>query len=103
MTEHSDLLSNLLPDDSILADRGFVIKDSVATCCANLEIPAFTRGKTQIDAIEVEQTRRVANVCIHVERMIGNIRQKYSLVSATQPIDFVLVDDEKKLYLVWIR
>ena len=26
---------------------------------------------------------------IHVERVIGNIRKKYSLLSDTQPIDFV--------------
>ena len=34
-----------------------------------MSIPAFTRGKTQMDAIEVEQTRRIANVRIHVERL----------------------------------
>ena len=47
---------------------------------ANMSIPAFTRGKTQLDAIEVEQTRHIANVRIHVERLIGNIRQKYIFV-----------------------
>ena len=26
---------------------------------------------------------------IHVERVIGNIRQKYSILGCTQPIDFV--------------
>ena len=39
----------------------------------------------------MEQTRRIANVCIHVERVIGNICKKYSILSATQPIDFVTV------------
>ncbi len=33
--------------------------------------------------------RKIANVKIQVERVIGNIRQKYSILSATQPIDFV--------------
>ncbi len=42
----------------------------------------------------MEQTRRIANVRIHVERVIGNIRQKYSILSGTQPIDFVTVEDK---------
>ena len=41
----------------------------------------------------MEQTRRIANVRIHVERVIGNIRKKYSFLGATQPIDFVTVEN----------
>lgn len=94
LTEHSRLLNNLLPGDTVLADRGFDIKDSVGVYCANLTIPAFTKGKDQLSGIEVEQTRKIANVRIHVERVIGNIRQKFSLLSATQPIEFVAVEEE---------
>ena len=61
LTENSGLLQNLLPGDTILADRGFDIKDSVALYQANMSISAFTRGKTQLDTIEVEQTRQIAN------------------------------------------
>ena len=83
----SGLLQNLLPGDTILADQGFDINDSVALYQASMSIPAFTRGKTQMDAIEVEQTRRIANVRIHVGRLIGNIRQNYSFLSAMQWTD----------------
>ncbi len=89
ITEHCSLLQNLVPGDTILADRGFDIEDSVGSYCSSLKIPAFTKGKTQLSGIEVEQSRKIANVRIHVERVIGNIRQKYSILSATQPIDFV--------------
>ena len=37
----------------------------------------------------MEQTKQFANVRIQVERVIENIRKKYSVLSATQPIDFV--------------
>jgi len=73
----------------VLADRGFDIKDSVGLYCATVTLPAFTKGKKQLSGIEVEQTRRIANVRIHVERAIGNVRKKYSLLSMCQPIDFV--------------
>ena len=62
ITENSNLLSYLLPGDVILADRGFDIKDSVGLYSATVTIPAFTKGKKQLDGIEVEQTRTIGNV-----------------------------------------
>ena len=59
--------------------------------CSTIKIPAFTKGKKQLSGLEVEQTRRIANVRIHVERVIVNICKKYSILSATQSIDFVTV------------
>ena len=99
ITEHCSLLSNLVPGDTVLADRGFDISDSVGLYCSTLKIPAFTKGKSQLSGIKVEQTRNMANVRIHVERVIGNIRKKFSLLSATQPIDFVTSPDESKTLL----
>ena len=90
LTEECGLLEKLNPGDVILADRGFDIQESVGLFCARIKIPAFTKGKKQLSGIEVEQTRRIANVRIHVERVIGNIRKKYGILSATQPIDFVV-------------
>ena len=87
LTENSGLLNHLIPGDTILADRGFDIEDSVGIYCARVSIPAFT--KKQLTGIDVEQTRRIANVCIHVERVIGTIRQKHTFLSGTQPIDFI--------------
>ena len=90
LTENCGLLDKLLPGDTILADRGFDIADSVGFYCARVTIPASTKGKKQLTGIEVEQTRRIANVLIHVERVIGLIRQKYTLLTGTQPIDFLI-------------
>ena len=94
LTENSGLLNKLLPGDTILADRGFDIQESIGLCSITVKIPAFTKGKPQLSGIEVEQTRQIAHVRIHVERVIGNIRQKYTMLSATQPIEFVNAERE---------
>ena len=85
------LLNNLLPGDIILADRGFDVADSVAIMGASLELPAFTKGREQLSASEIETTRKMANVRIHVERVIGAVRQKFTILSATGVITKELV------------
>ena len=67
LTEHCGILKKLLPGDVVLADQGFDIAESVWAMRATLHIPAFTRGKSQLSALEVEETRKIDNVRIHVE------------------------------------
>ena len=93
LKEHCGLLSNLLPGDCILADRGFDIMDSAALYWAEVQIPAFTIGKKQLSAIDVENSRRIASVRIHVERVIGNVRNKYKILQSTLPLDYLSVKD----------
>ena len=66
-----------------LADRGFDVADSVAIMGASLDLPAFTKGHEQLCAGEIENTRKIANVRIHVERVIGAVRQRFTILSAT--------------------
>ena len=82
-------MKKLLPGDIVLADRGFDIKESIAVQGAKLHIPAFTKGKAQLSAEEVHETREIANVRIHVERVIGLVRQKYSILRGILPIDYL--------------
>lgn len=89
LTERCGLLKNLKPGDLIMADRGFTISESVGLYQAKLVIPAFTRGKDQLDPIDVEKTRGIANVRIHVERVIGLLRQKYTILQSTLPLDYL--------------
>ena len=72
-----------------MADRGFTISESVGLQQARLVIPAFTKGKTQLDPVDVERTRGIANVRIHVERVIGLLRRKYTILQSILPIDFL--------------
>lgn len=96
LTENCGILRKLLPGDIVLADRGFDIADSVALQQAKLHIPAFTRGKKQLSAIEVETTRKIANVRIHVERVIGLARRKYTILQSILPITLLKAKSGKQ-------
>ncbi|XP_055995310.1 uncharacterized protein LOC125661344 isoform X2 [Ostrea edulis] len=74
ITLRSGYLDKLQYGDQVMADRGFLIAEELANHGATLVIPAFTRGKTQLSARDVEQTRKIAHVRIHVERAIERIK-----------------------------
>ncbi len=90
LTEHSDLLENLQAGDLILADRGFTIHESAGLYCGEVKLPPFTRGKKQLSKAEVDVARDLSRVRIHVERVIGLIRQKYSILRSIQPVNFIM-------------
>ena len=75
--------------DDIMADRGFNVADDLALCGARLLIPAYTRGKQQLSTQEVEETRQLARVRIHIERVIGQMRKKYKILHNTLPISLI--------------
>ena len=81
LTEHSGKIDKLLPGDLVLADRGFTIQELLMSRHVNIAIPAFTRGK---------EHGVIANVRIHVERIIGLLRRKYTILGGILPIDFLM-------------
>ena len=88
ITCRSDFLDMLEPLDVILADRGFTLEDEFMFRNCKLVIPAFTRGKKQLSARDVEETRQLANIRIHVERAMERIK------------NFRILSDKVPLYLV---
>ena len=75
ITENSKFLDNISHDDHVMADRGFNIHETLGSRGAHLAIPAFTKGQTQLRPTEVEGTRGIGNVRIHVERDIGSLKE----------------------------
>ena len=75
-----------MPGDQILADRGFTLLDEFAAgSSSELLIPAFTKGKKQLSAKEVEVSRKIASVRIHIERVIGLLRNRYTILKGIIP------------------
>ena len=95
--QNSGFFKYLIYGDTVMADRGFNIAETVGTYRARLEIPSFTKRKEQLREEEIESTRMIANVQIYVERVIGNLLKKYSLLDQTLPIDCLITEKDKKV------
>jgi hypothetical protein len=95
ITAESGFLNFLKPGDMVMADRGFGIEDLLAPLKCSLAIPSFTRGKSQMSYDEVKNSRDIANLRIHVERMIGLIRNKFPILSGIVTIDMLITRDEE--------
>lgn len=89
IVECSKFLDNIKPGDVVLADRGFLIKETLGVLQAQLVIPAFTKGKNQLHPFEIEETRHIAHVRIHVERIIGAVKNKFHIFKDTIPISML--------------
>ena len=87
------LLRHLLPGDVVLADRGFNIQEAAGMYCAEVKIPPFTKGKKQLSKMEVDSAHKLSSIRIHVERVIGMVRQKYTILQSTLPINMVMCGD----------
>ena len=97
MTEQSGFLNKLLPGDIVLADRGFNIRESVGMMCAEVKVPTFTRGCSQLDAKDVEETRAIAHLRIHVERVIGVVRNTFKFLHSTVPVNMLIKGEGENL------
>ena len=73
ITEHSKLLSNFVPGDLILADKGFTIFDKLPAG-VSLNIPPFLRGKAHFTKQEADLCFKIAKARIHVERANERIK-----------------------------
>lgn len=86
---HSGFLDNIQEGDIILADKGFLIEAEVEEKGASLHLPCFVKNGEQLTPLEVEETRRIANVRIHVERIISVLRQKFNICSDHVPMSAI--------------
>ncbi|GFN84206.1 nuclease harbi1 [Plakobranchus ocellatus] len=73
--QESGFLELLNPSDSILADRGFPIKDILASKQVKLVKPPFLGNREKFTPEEELLTRQIAKDRIHVERAIERLKR----------------------------
>lgn len=89
LTRSSGILQKLCPGDVVMADRGFRLQEDFGMLQCELVVPSFTKGKLQLSAKEVELSRAMSRVRIHVERVIGVLKNRYTILQSTLPISLI--------------
>ena len=93
ITPNSVFLDKVTFGDCVLADRRFLIEEELAARGAVLRIPAFNRGKAQMPAKDLDMSRQIAHVRIHVEQVIGQLK-KFRILNSVIPISQVDLTDD---------
>ena len=80
------LLDHVPPGKSIMADRGFKIKDLSVKPNLLLNMPPFKGSRTSNAVADVVKTQNIASVRIHVERAIGHVKRLFHLFDRDIPM-----------------
>ena len=86
---------------SIMADRGFTIRDLLKEKGIRLNIPPFMDGKRQFSPEEIQSGRGIASLRIHVERVIGRIKN-FAILKSTLPITMVRLANQIVSVCAWL-
>ena len=62
-------------------------------CLQRLRLPLLQGGKSQLEKVDVDWSRELSSVRIHVERVIGVLKQKYTILQGVLPIALVAGTD----------
>ena len=89
ITHHGGFFDRLEHDDVILADRGFDIADDLGVHGTRLHIPSCIRGKRQLSLKNVEMSKKLSKVHIHIERVIGLLKNKYKILQGTLTLHMI--------------
>jgi len=57
---------------------------------AEVKAPPFTKGKKQLEKKEVDWSQELSVVRIHIECVIGLLKQKYTILQSALPMQMVM-------------
>ena len=86
ITRCSGILDLLEDGDSIMADKGFDVEDLLLEKGVQLNIPPFLQSQAQFSSKDVQQTKTIASLRIHVERAIRRIKE-YHFFDSDVPLN----------------
>ena len=97
ITRVSGVLDLLEPGDTLMAEKGFEIGDMVREKGIGLNLPPFLHCSSQFSAQQVQETKQIAKLRIHVERAIRRIKEFHIFDS---PIPLNLMGTINQIYTV---
>lgn len=74
--------------DEVMADRGFQIQEELMLSFCTLTVPPGARLKSQMTDAEVQKTKKIANLRIHVERAINRVKT-FRILKSPLPITMI--------------
>ena len=96
ITEDCGVVSKFNRNMAALVDRGFSVQDLFLAYHVTVAIPPFTKGKTHLTKVQVEQAKTIIlRARIHVERAIG--LKEFKLLSHELPLNMLDLAD-----YIWI-
>jgi len=88
ITLESGYMQKLVHGDEIMADRSFLIRDECAACGVSVHLPSFPKGKKQLSAKDIIQSRKLSAVHMHVGHVIRKMRQ-FQILQTTVPVAMI--------------
>lgn len=86
IVKSSGFLGLIREGDFVMADRGFLIEDLLAPLNASIAYPAFKKKNQQLEPLDAVHSKELSSLRIHVERLIGSLRQKFLILTDIIPI-----------------
>ena len=78
---------------SVMADRGFTIREKLANLGIELNLPPFMESRSQLPAEDVQRGRSIASLRIHVERAIGRMKQ-FNILTSVFPLKMARIANQ---------
>ena len=92
LEEVSGILEKLDAGDEIMADKGFLIQDILASLGVRLNAPPFLKSDCQMASEDVILTKKIAQLRVHVERAIERVKNFHILQNVLPAATWDTVD-----------
>ena len=88
IVEDTNIAAKFTPDFLVLFDKGFNVQDLFLPFKVKCVLPPFVRSKRQFTRSEVYHGKRIARARIHIERVMGRLKE-FRLLENKLPINMI--------------
>lgn len=91
LIENCGLLDKLLPGDLLLGYCPFSSEEDMGLFCAEVVASSFSQGEKHLRKKEAEGFQEASPMKVHAQRVVGLLRERYSILSSTVPLSIIRV------------